>query len=52
MYGRDQSRHNKLREWQGLLEAMKELDRIKTIEHFNFDLRLEGNDIGSGSENC
>jgi hypothetical protein len=31
---------------------MKELDRIKIIEHFNFELFLEGNDIGWNYENC
>lgn len=31
---------------------MKELDRIKTIETFNFELLLEGNDLGWDFENC
>jgi hypothetical protein len=25
---------------------MKELNRIKTIEHYNFELLLKGNDLG------
>jgi hypothetical protein len=31
---------------------MKKLGRIKTIEHFNFELLLKGNDLGWGSGNC
>jgi hypothetical protein len=33
VYGRDEPRHNRLGEWQGLIEAMKELDMIKIVEH-------------------
>ncbi len=36
----------------GLTKAMKELDMIKTIKHFNFELLLEGSDLGCGFENC
>ncbi len=31
---------------------MKELGRVKTIEHFNFELLLKGNDLGWGFGNC
>jgi hypothetical protein len=31
---------------------VKELDRIETIEHFNFELLLEGSDLGWSFENC
>jgi hypothetical protein len=31
---------------------VKELDRIKIAEHFNFELLLEGSDLGWGSRNC
>jgi hypothetical protein len=31
---------------------MKELDKIKILEHFNFELLLEGSDLGWSFGNC
>jgi hypothetical protein len=51
MYDSDYPRQNKSIEWLELTEAMKELNRIKTTKHFNFELLLEGSDLGC-FENC
>ncbi len=31
---------------------MKELDKIKNVEHFDFELLLKGSDLGCCSRNC
>jgi hypothetical protein len=31
---------------------MKELDKIKNVGHFDFELFLEGSDLGCSFENC
>ncbi len=49
MYGNDQPRQNKSKEWYGLNKAMNELDRDWIAKHFDFELLLEGSDLGGNS---